>query len=152
MAGSTGRGCRGRGRGVGSPPPECSSTPDCFHMFFELVVLIKEDPFSSKRHPEKFVQYLVSQEPASVHLQEARCGFCRWPVEVLFNEEGHMYLHTDWEKFACTYNLEVGCLVNFQWESDNKLRVKLFDDTSCHRRYHNDNSNDGNNDEQKHVV
>jgi hypothetical protein len=77
-----------------------------------------------------------------VHLWEASCGFCRWPIEVLFNGEGRMFLHTGWEKFARAHNLEVACLVNFKWEGDNELRVKVFDDTSCSRHYHNDNIDD----------
>jgi hypothetical protein len=40
-----GRGRRGRGRGAGSPPPERSPSPDCFHKFFESIIVIKEDPF-----------------------------------------------------------------------------------------------------------
>jgi hypothetical protein len=37
--------------------------------------------------------------------------------------------------------------VNFKWEGDVELRVKVFDDTSCCRHYHNDGSNDDNADE-----
>jgi hypothetical protein len=77
------RGCRnrGRGRGAGSPPPECSPSleeeeMDYFnYKFFKFVILINEDPFSSKRLPEK-------------------------------------------------------------------LMVKVFDDTSYHRHYHNDSGDD----------
>jgi hypothetical protein len=58
-----------------------------------------------------------------------------------------MFLHTRWEKFARTHNLEVGCLVNFKSEGDNDLRVKVFDDTSFRRHYHRDN-NEGNGDDQ----
>jgi hypothetical protein len=44
------RGLHGRGRGAESPPPERSSSLDCFHLeFFKFVVLIKQDPFGSKR-------------------------------------------------------------------------------------------------------
>jgi hypothetical protein len=86
--------------------------------FFEFVVHIKKDPFSSKRVLEKFAQYLAGREPASVHLREVNCGLCRWPVEPPFDGECHMFLHRGWEKFAHAHNLEVGCLVNFKWEGD----------------------------------
>jgi hypothetical protein len=47
------------------------------------------------------------------------------------------------EKFSHAHNLEVACLVNFKWEFDNELRVKVFDDTSYSRHYHGDNNDDG---------
>jgi hypothetical protein len=65
----------------------------------------------------------------------------------LFDGEGHMFLHTCWEKFARAHNLEVGCLVKFKWEGAGVLRVKVFDDTSCRRHYHYDIS-EGNDDGQ----
>jgi hypothetical protein len=42
--------------------------------------------------------------------------------------------------------MEVGCLVNFLYEGDNKLSVKVFDDESCHMHYHDDDSSNGNDD------
>jgi hypothetical protein len=33
---------------------------------------------------------------------------------VFFDWEGHIFLHTGWEKFARAHNLEVSCLVNFK--------------------------------------
>jgi hypothetical protein len=39
---------------VGSPLPEYSPSLGYFHEFFEFVVLVKEDPFGSKRLTEKF--------------------------------------------------------------------------------------------------
>ena len=63
-----------------------------------------------------------------MHLWEANCGFCCWPIEVLFNGEGRMFLHTGWEKLAHAHahSLEVGFLVNLNWEGDDELRVKVF--------------------------
>jgi hypothetical protein len=61
-----------------------------------------------------------------MHLREASCGFCWWPVKVLFNRQGQMFLHTGWEKFARAHNLEVGCLLNFVFEGDGELSVKVF--------------------------
>jgi hypothetical protein len=75
-----------------------------------------------------------------LQLREAKCGFCRWPVEVLFEGQGNMYLHTGWDKFTSSHNLEVGFLLTFLHEGDNKLIIKVFDKTSCHRNYHSDES------------
>jgi peptide methionine sulfoxide reductase MsrB len=43
-----------------------------------------------------------------VTLREAGCGFCRWTVEVLFDKEEKMYLHTGWKKFARDHDVKVG--------------------------------------------
>jgi hypothetical protein len=51
-----------------------------------------------------------------------------------------------WGEFARAHNLEFGCLVNFLYEGDNKLSVKVFDDESCHMHYHDDDSSNGNDD------
>jgi hypothetical protein len=60
----------------------------------EFVILINNDRFGKKKLPDKFVKFLVGREPAEVTLREVNCGFCWWPVEFLFGEEGNMYLHT----------------------------------------------------------
>jgi hypothetical protein len=41
-----------------------------------------------------------------------------------------------------THNLEVGCLLNFKYEGDNELCVKVFDDTCC-RTYYPGDEKDG---------
>ncbi|XP_051229253.1 B3 domain-containing protein Os03g0212300-like [Lolium perenne] len=79
---------------------------------------------------------LVSE--VAVQLREAGCGFCRWPVDVLFDRLGKMYLHTGWEKFARFHGLQVGCVLTFSYQDDEKMSVKVFDDTSCRRHYHGD--------------
>jgi hypothetical protein len=68
--------------------------------FFNFIVLINEDPFSKHRLLEKFARFLDDWGVAGVHPREATCGFfSRWSIEVLFDKQGHMYLHTGWEKF-----------------------------------------------------
>jgi hypothetical protein len=47
----------------------------------------------------------------------------------MFDGRGQMYLHTDWDKFSHAHNLEVGCVLNFVYESHDKMSVKVFDDT-----------------------
>jgi hypothetical protein len=109
--------------------------------FFELVVLIIEDPFGIKGILEKFVQFLDDREPAEVQLWEANCCLCRWSIEVIFDRQGQMYLHNGLEQFARTYNLEVGCLLNFMY---SVLRVKLFEGTMCDMNYHASGIGDNN--------
>jgi hypothetical protein len=62
---------------------------------------------------------------------------------VSFDGEGHMFVHTSWEKFARANNLEVGCLLNIKYEGNNKLGLKVFDATCFRMHYHGDNTNDG---------
>ncbi|KAK1628676.1 hypothetical protein QYE76_002991 [Lolium multiflorum] len=64
------------------------------------------------------------------------CNFCQWPVEVLFDGQGKMYLHTGWDKFACDLELEHGCQFTFLYEGDGEMIVKVFDNTACRKHYH----------------
>jgi hypothetical protein len=114
---------RGRGgRAAHSSSPE---EEDCScNKYFEFVVFISDDHFGKKKLPDAFVEFLDCRGLASVTLREACCNFRRWMVEVLFNGEGKIYLHTAWKKFAHNHNIEVGCLVNFFYEGDDKMNVK----------------------------
>jgi hypothetical protein len=57
-------------------------------------------------------------------------------VEVLFDGQGKMYLHTGWDKFARDLHLEPGCQLTFLYEGDGEMIVKVFDDTACRVHYH----------------
>jgi hypothetical protein len=61
---------------------------------FEFLLHIVEDPLGIKQLLDKFSEFVDGVEPAQLQLREASCNFCRWPVEVLFDEQGKMYLHT----------------------------------------------------------
>jgi hypothetical protein len=61
---------------------------------------------------------------------------CRWPIEVLFDWQGKMYMHTGWEKFTRGHNIKVGCLLTFLYEDHDKMTDKVLDKTFCHRNYH----------------
>jgi hypothetical protein len=68
---------------------------ECPHdKYFEVIVLINDDPFSKKKFTDKFADFFAEREPTGVTLRETSCGFCRWTVEVLFDGEAKMYLHT----------------------------------------------------------
>lgn len=112
---------------------------------FEFILRIDEDPLGIKRLQEKFAKFIDGVEPAELQLWEARCGFCRWPVKVLFDKQGKTYLHTGWDKFARADNLEAGCLLTFLYEGDGEMIVKVFDKTSYHRHYHTDKSSEDTN-------
>jgi hypothetical protein len=51
-----------------------------------------------------------------------------------------MYLHTSWKKFARDHDVEVGCLVNYFYEGDVEMSIKVFDKESCRIHYHNDSA------------
>ncbi|KAK1621294.1 hypothetical protein QYE76_026865 [Lolium multiflorum] len=143
MAGR-GRG-RGHGRGhVGAARPARSvslatSSSSEGEWEFEFIVILNVDPLGIHRLPNKFV---VGNEPAALQLREAGCGFCRWPVDMLFDGRGKIYLHTGWEKFARLHDLQDGCVLTFSYQGDEEMSVKVFDDTSCRRHYHNDDEDD----------
>src|SRR4051794_956023 len=92
-----GRGRRGRGRGdlaagastpdrASSPAPSSSSSEGV--PFFEFLLRINNDPFGIKRLPDKFAQLVDGDEPAMLHLREASCADCFWPVDMLFDGQG----------------------------------------------------------------
>jgi hypothetical protein len=62
-------------------------------------------------------------------------------VNVFFNGHNKMYLHTGWEKFARFHDLQAGCVLTFL-PRRREMSVKVFDDTSCHRHYHDDYKED----------
>jgi hypothetical protein len=51
-----------------------------------------------------------------------------------------MYIDAGLEKFCCTDSLEVVCLKHCLYEGDNDMSVRVFDNSSCHKHYHGDNS------------
>ena len=57
------------------------------------VIVLNDDPIGIQRLPDKFNDFIAGKEPAALQLREAGCGFCRWPVDVLFDGRGKMYLH-----------------------------------------------------------
>jgi hypothetical protein len=63
-------------------------------------------------------------------------------MEILFGGEGNMYLHTCFKKFVRAHDLEVGYLVNFLYEGDGEMNVKVFENESCHIHYHSDDSDE----------
>ncbi|KAK1697291.1 hypothetical protein QYE76_013988 [Lolium multiflorum] len=123
-------------RAARSPSPATSSYPQEEHrVLFEFVVVLNGDPLDIQRLQDKFV---AGKELAALHLWEAGCDCCRWPVDVLFDGRGKMYLHTGWEKFARYHDLQAGCVLTFSYLGDADMSVKVFDDTSCRRHYHGD--------------
>jgi hypothetical protein len=87
-----------------------------------------------------------SSSPAEVTSRDENCSFCWWAMEVLFDGESNMYLHTGRNKFTRAHDIDIGCLVNFFYEGDNEMSVKVFDNESFRIHYH-DNDSGGNNDD-----
>ena len=140
-----GRSRRGRGRSTAaakpprtpSPAPS-SSSEDAW--CFEFLLRIDDDPLGIKRLPDKFAEFVDSAEPAELLLREASSGAFVWPVGILFDGQGAMYLHTGWKKFARAHNLAAGCMLSFIYQGDGEMAVKVFDETACRRHYHTDDS------------
>jgi hypothetical protein len=65
-------------------------------------------------------------------------------VDVLFDGRNKMYLHTGWEKFARSHDLQAGCMLTFCYEGDDEMSVKVFDDTCYRRHYYADDEEDDN--------
>jgi hypothetical protein len=63
-------------------------------VLFEFVVVLKGNPLNIQRLPDKFTDFVAGNEPALLDLREVACDCCRWPVDVLFDGRGKMYLHT----------------------------------------------------------
>ncbi|KAK1629175.1 hypothetical protein QYE76_003490 [Lolium multiflorum] len=151
-----GRG-RGRGRGhgrAGAPRAAWSLSPatslstssylqEEHQVLFEFIVVLNGDPLGIQRLPDKFTEFVADNEPSVLHLREAGCYCCLWPVDVLFDGRGKMYLHTGWEKFARYNDLQAGCVLTFNYLGDADMSVKVFDDTSCRRHYHDNNEEEG---------
>ncbi|KAK1619373.1 hypothetical protein QYE76_024890 [Lolium multiflorum] len=134
---------RGRDRAARLLSPATSSSSSSYlqeehQVLFEFVVVLNGDPLGIQRLPNKFSEFVAGNEPATMHLREAGCDCFRWPVDVLFDGRGEMYLHTGWEKFTCYHDLQAGCVLTFSYLGDADMSVKVFDDTSCRRHYHGD--------------
>ncbi|XP_051221049.1 B3 domain-containing protein Os03g0212300-like [Lolium perenne] len=129
------------GKELPAPPPPCTSRcPGQWE--FEFIIVLTGDPLGFQRLPDKFAEFVAGNELAVLQLWEAGCGFCRWPVDVLFDGRGKMYLHTGWEKFVRFHDLQDGCVLTFSYQGDKEMSVKVFNDTSCRRHYHIDDEED----------
>ena len=76
----------------GDEAPSSSSSQGA--VCLEFLLRIDDDPLGIKRLPDKFAELVDGDEPAKLQLREASCASCFWPVDVLFDGQGKMYLHT----------------------------------------------------------
>jgi hypothetical protein len=106
-------------QGPSSPAPSLSSE----EWKFEFIIVLSEDSLGIQRLSDKFDEFVTGNEPAALQQREACYGFCRWPVDVLFDGRG--------------------CVLTIRYEGNDEMRVKVFDDTSCRWHYHTDNKEDG---------
>ena len=97
--------------------------------------------------PPKFAESLDGQEPAKVYLRAVDCGPRVWPVEVLFDGKGRMYLDKGSENFTIAHSVDVGCFIHFKYVGDDVLTVKVFDGTMCRKYYYTDDENSNDDDE-----
>ncbi|KAK1602741.1 hypothetical protein QYE76_008300 [Lolium multiflorum] len=136
-----GRGCAGAARPARSPSHVTSYSSEG-GWEFEFIVVLNGDPLGIQRLSDKFAEFVASSEPVALQLREVGCGFCRCPVDVLFDGRVKMYLHTVWEMFARFHDLQGSCILTFSYQGDEEMSVKVFDDTSCRRHYHGDDKED----------
>lgn len=131
---SGGRG-RGRGRG-GDPPPSPSSSSDTslpdLHGI-EFLVPLYQEVGKQLRLPDAFVTELEGQEPRKLRLQMADCPNGAILVDVVFNGEGHMFLARGWRQFTRANSLKQGYFIQFKFDRDDLLLVKVFDGTMCRK-------------------
>ena len=58
-----------------------------------------------------------------------------------------MYHDKCWENFAITHDVKLYNFVDFKYECDDVLTVKVFDGTMCRKYYYTDEENSNNDDE-----
>jgi hypothetical protein len=108
-------------------------------MHFEFVVHITEDPLRERNSRISSRSFSPSGSRTS-----STCGKttieCLWPVEVLFDGEGRMYLDAVFKKFARAHSLEVGCMLLCPYKGDDDMSVSVYDDSCCRMLYHSDDS------------
>jgi hypothetical protein len=59
-----------------------------------------------------------------------------WSTEVMFDDEGKMFLHNGWRCFVRSHAIEVGNFVVFKYVGHNIFTIKVFDETICRHQYH----------------
>ena len=128
-----------------SPAPSSSLEEEA--RTFEFIIRIAGDPFSTKRLPDGFADFVDGEEPVVLQLHEEGCLVCRWPVDMWVDGHGKMYLHAGWEKFAHDHKIQPGFVLVFTYEGYAELSVKVFDGTVRHRYYH---GKDAGEDEDEH--
>ncbi|XP_044982484.1 B3 domain-containing protein Os03g0212300-like [Hordeum vulgare subsp. vulgare] len=127
---------------------------------FEFFQIILEKPSSRLRLPDKFTMVLLhgGKPQEAVKLREAGHGRRLWDVKVVLDADGHMYLGSGWEQFARAHDLRLGYFLEFSYDGDAVLTVKVFDVNMCRRHYKHDNgassgsSSDGDNESKNSSV
>uniref|UniRef100_A0ACD5ZC44 Uncharacterized protein n=1 Tax=Avena sativa TaxID=4498 RepID=A0ACD5ZC44_AVESA len=88
--------------------------------------------------PQKSASVLDGQEPHKLELQVPGGNTGLWPVDMLFDRIGQMYLYTGWKQFTHAHEIEAGHFLIFKYDGNGVLVVIVFDETMCWRHYHND--------------
>jgi hypothetical protein len=106
---------------------------------FEFGVTIHQGMSWDRLHlPHRFASIVDGQEPHHVLLHVSSGATGLWPAEVMFDDNGRMFLHNGWRCFAHSHAIEVGHFVVFKYDGHCDFNVKAFTATMCRRHYHSD--------------
>ena len=96
-----------------------------------------ENSWDRLKFPNRFARSAVGERPSFTWLRESSPRQETWEAEVVFDEEGRMFLTRGWKEFALAYDLQRGSLPQFRHRGGNPtILVKIFDGMMCRRHYH----------------
>ena len=97
-----------------------------------LLMILLFCSFHRQKLPSEFAGVLGDRRVLQVRLANGG-AMPLWEVEVVASGDG-VYLDRGWSQFASTYNLEVGHLIVFCYDSAAVLNVTVFDTSTCRKR------------------
>ncbi|KAK1603956.1 hypothetical protein QYE76_027629 [Lolium multiflorum] len=90
------------------------------------------------RLPQRFASIVDGKDAHHVLLRVSGSATNLWPAEVMFDDEGQMFLHNGWRRFVRSHAIEAGHFVDFKYNFHGEFSVKVFEKTTCCRHYHTD--------------
>uniref|UniRef100_A0A8I6X134 TF-B3 domain-containing protein n=1 Tax=Hordeum vulgare subsp. vulgare TaxID=112509 RepID=A0A8I6X134_HORVV len=105
----------------------------------EFFTIILEKSSSRQVLPDNFVKMLDIHWPHNMKLRQAGNGLGKLlDMEVAFDTDGSMYLDRGWKQFVRAYDLRHGYFLVFRYNDNATFTMKVFDTTTCRRRYQDD--------------
>ncbi|KAK1627115.1 hypothetical protein QYE76_001430 [Lolium multiflorum] len=68
------------------------------------------------RLPQRFAPIVNVKEPRDVVLRVSGGAIGLWPEEVLFDDEGQMFLNNGWRRFARAHAIKAGHFIVFKYD------------------------------------
>ncbi|KAK1642060.1 hypothetical protein QYE76_059865 [Lolium multiflorum] len=85
--------------------------------------------------PQRFTSIVDGQEPHHVLMRVSGGATVMWLAEVMFDGEGHMFLHNGWRCFTRSHAIEARHFVISKCDGHDEFSVKVFDETMCRCHY-----------------